>query len=301
MEKWRRKVLLTQVIGALPAGDRLMDLYRYHFSGLRTHNLDSRWYSITEMLQIIREARIEIAGKDLAEIGSGWHPLLAPMFYGLGAKSIRMTDISPHVRTEFVEKTVGYLIQRVAEVATLSGVSAPVLEGRLRELLPGGRDWRPVFAGRGITYQAPLDFTATGWPAGCVDLIFSNSCIAYIPAPVLQAIHHESFRVLRPGGFLAHNLDPIDVLTGSLNFLKFSHGEWEKVGCSSLHYQNRLRPAQHLAMVVKAGFLPRYEARLPFPKPQALNRAELHPDFRDLPESELLCFHYLYAAQKPTG
>jgi hypothetical protein len=299
MEGWQRKIALMRLFSVLPAGDRLFDLFRYYFGGLRTHNLDKRWYSIDEMLRMVREANIPVAGKDLAEVGSGWHPLMAPMFYGLGAGSIRMTDISPHAKTEFVDVAVDYLLRHAREVSELSGVAAETLEKRWREILPKGRNWKEIFAAHGITYSAPLDFTKSGWPDGCVDLVFSNSCVGYIPEPILRGIFAESFRILRKGGFFAHNIDPVDVLTGNLNFLKFSREEWERIGTCKLHYQNRLRPANYVDIAAKAGFNVVMQERLPFPKPPQINRAQLHSDFRDLPDSELLCFHFLIAGQKP--
>jgi hypothetical protein len=299
MEKWRRKVAFMRFFSMLPAGDRLLDAFRYHFGGLRKHNLDTRWYSIVEMLRMVRQSRIPIEGKDLAEVGTGWHPLLAPMFYGMGAKSIRMTDISPHAKTEFVDVTVGYLIKRSQEIAEISGVPAEILEKRWREILPNGRPWEPIFREHGISYHAPLDFSQTDWPGESLDFVFSNSCFCYIPEPILRGIFAESYRLLRRGGFTAHNIDPVDVLTGTVNFLRFSQEEWERIGTSKLLYQNRLRPARYVEIAKEVGFQVTCEERLPFPKPLKVERTELHEEFRDLPETELTCFHFLIAAKKP--
>jgi hypothetical protein len=105
-------------------------------------------------------------------------------------------------------------------------------------------------------------------------------------------------RVVKKGGHIAHNLAPIDDLTDSINYLRYSVEEWERIGTCKLHYQNRLRPARYINLAKHAGFRTVYEERLPFPKPLKLDRAQLHPDFRDLPDSELLTFHLLFAGQK---
>jgi hypothetical protein len=52
-------------------------------------------------------------------------------------------------------------------------------------------------------------------------------------------------------------------------------------------------------MAQAAGFEIAYEERTPLPNPKILNREELHADFKFLPESELNCFHFLFAARKP--
>lgn len=296
--KWQRKVALMRMIGALPGSDRLLDWYRYYFSGLRRYNLELRWYAIVEMLQIVRNANINIAGKDLAEIGSGWHPLLGPMFSAMGANTVRLTDILPHIKTEFIDTVISFLLSRVKEISERSGVPAETLEKRLRELQPNGRDFRRIFQDHGITYHAPLDFTKTGWPDGSLDMVYSNSCLVYIPELILRGVFSEMGRVVKQSGHIVHNLDPVDVLTSSINYLRYSEQEWERIGNCNLHHQNRLRPARFIKMAHDAGFRIVYEDRLPFPKPLKLDRAQLHPEFRDLPDSELLTFHLLFAGEK---
>src|SRR5262249_41820615 len=69
-KRWQLKIGLMRMLGALPASDRLLDWCRY-FSSLRRFKLEWRWYAIVEMLQIVRNANINVIGKNLAEIGSG--------------------------------------------------------------------------------------------------------------------------------------------------------------------------------------------------------------------------------------
>ena len=285
-------------IGNLPAGDRLFDLFRFYFGDLRKHNLEVRWKSVCEILTMLRRASIPVEGKDLAEIGSGWHPVFAPLMYGLGAASIKMTDISPHARDEFVAVSVRFLLAHVREISDLSGVPAELLEQRWRALLQDG-PWRQTFARHGIHYSAPLAFSEAKWAENSLDLIFSNSCLGFIPKPIVTSIFAASFRLLRSGGNIAHNIDGVDCLIGGLGFLKYSQEEWERVGCCKLHYQNRLRPMDYIQIATTAGFEITYENRTPLPNPEMLNREQLHADFKLLPESELNCFHFLFAARKP--
>jgi hypothetical protein len=298
METWQRKIVLMRMIGRLPASHLFLDWYRYYFSGLRDFNLEHRWGAIVEMLQIVRNADIRVAEKDLAEIGSGWHPLLGLMFFAMGARTIRLTDIAPHIKTEYVDKAISFLLSRVKDISEHSGVPAGTLEKRLCQLQPNGRDFRKVFLDHRMTYHAPLDFTKTGWSDGSLDLVYSNSCFENIPEPILRGIFSEMGRVVKKGGHIAHNLAPVDVLTDSINYLRYSAEEWERIGTCKLHYQNRLRPARYIKMANDAGFCVVYEYRLPYPKPLKLDRAQLHPEFRDLPDSELLTVHFLFAGEK---
>jgi hypothetical protein len=298
MKKWERKIALMRVLGTLPYGDRLFDMFRVYSGKFSKHNLEVRWKNVTEMLRILRGGAISVEGKALAEIGSGWHPVFAPLMYGLGAASVQMTDISPHARDEFVKASVRFLLSHAADISKLSGVAQERLETRWRALLEEG-PWRQVFASHGLQYTAPLEFSEAPWGEKSLDLVFSNSCLGFIPKPVLKPIFAASYHFLRSGGSIAHNIDGVDCLIGGLEFLKFSSEEWERVGCCKLHYQNRQRPMDYIQLAQAAGFEITYEERTPLPNPQILNRQALHADFKDLPEPELNCFHFLLAARKP--
>jgi hypothetical protein len=273
MEKWQRKIVLMGMIGRLPASDWLLDCYRYYFGDIRPEH---RWYAIVEMLQIVAKANINVVGKDLAEIGSGWHPLLGPMFSAMGANTIRLTDIVPHIKTEYVDKAISFLLSRVKEISAHSGVPVETLEKRLRVMQPNGRDFRKVFQDQGITYHAPFDFTKTGWSEGSIDMVYSNSCFENISEPILSGIFSEMKRVLKKGGHIAHNLAPIDDLTDSINYLRYSVKEWERIGTCKLHYQNRLRPARYTNLANHASF--RTVTKIAFPSPSHLS--SIAPQFR---------------------
>jgi hypothetical protein len=204
----------------------------------------------------------------------------------------------PHIKTEYVDKAISFLLSRVKEISELSGAPVGTLEKRLRMMRPNGRDFRKVFQDHRMTYHAPFDFTKTGWSDGSIDMVYSNSCLECISEPILRGIFSEMKRVVKRGGHIAHNLAPIDDLTDSINYLRYSVEEWERIGTCKLHHQNRLRPARYIKMANHAGFRTIHEERLPFPKPLKLDRAQLHPDFRDLPDSELLTFHLLFAGEK---
>lgn len=298
MKNWRRKAAAFKIIEAIPFGESLFNWYRIQRRIWRPFNLNLRWYAIEEMLRLHRKSGVSVEGKDLAEIGSGWHPVLGPLFIGMGARSVRLTDISPHFCARFINESIVYLISKSKEVSELCGVPAATLEERWRKLLPRNDDWREPFEANGLTYHAPLYFDKTGWANESLDLIYSNSCICYIPRGPLQAVFHESARLLRKGGFVTHNVDPVDILSGTMQFLNYSEEEWDRIGNSKLHYQNRIRPATFTKFAEDAGLRIVYEERMPFPKPITIDRTQLHPEFRDLPDSELLVFHFLFSAQK---
>jgi SAM-dependent methyltransferase len=302
---WRRTVLAYRLIGALPFGERLFDWYKVSLGGLRRFDLARRAYLLREMPMLLGGAQTTVEGKDLVEIGAGWHPLLPVLFHGMGARSIVMTDIRRHMRQHLVEQTVEYCLEHADEIAVLVGVDEATLRARWSALRPGRHRWLDVWESRGIAYAAPLDFRHSALPAESADIVYSNSCLNYVPMSNLQAIAAESARILRPGGRVLHDISVYDDLTSaqpsipSWNFLKFGDDEWERIGNSRVHYQNRCRPRAYAALVVESGMRIVWDKYLLGSRAEPdLDRSVLHPRFRDLPDEEILCWHYLLAADR---
>lgn len=304
--RWRKRILIYKLFGFLPFGNHLFDFVRGSVGLSRNFDVGSRQYSIEEMLHMLKNANITVENKTIVEIGTGWHPVLPIFLYAIGAAKVIMTDVVGHIKQSYVEHTLKYLIAHVDELSTLSGVPKNQLSEKFNSLVPNGKPWQDVWQRQNIEYLTPFDFTKTHWSADSLDGIFSNSCISFIPQFILEKIISESFRVLKPGGFFAHNLMPYDdhatydnTIT-PLNFLKFSPEEWEKIGNSSLHYQNRLRPAQYLDLLNQNKFKLLFaEKRSHHLKPDMIDRENLAAIFQGLPDEELLCAHFMFVGQKP--
>jgi SAM-dependent methyltransferase len=303
--KWRRRALVYKLFSLFPFGNRLFDTVRATVGLNRNFDLARRHYSIVEMSYMLAQAGKSVKGKDLVEIGAGWHPLLPALFYGMGANSIVMTDIVKHIKQSYVEQTLDYLIAHANEVADLTQIHANQLLTRWSGLHPHGKPWQKHWKEHGIEYHAPFDFRKTKWQANSVDMIYSNSCISYIPKRTLEKIFQESARILKPDGWIAHNLMPYDDYASSdpsitpLNFLRYDEERWERIGNCSLHYQNRLRPIAYLSLAERYGLSIRFlERRQHHIKKNMLIRSELDDEFRYLPEEELLCAHFLMVVDK---
>lgn len=305
LPRWRRRALAFRLIDALPGGETLLDWYRAASGGLRGPGLELRQYLLREMPMLLRGAETTVEGKDLVEVGAGWHPLLPALFYGLGARSIVMTDISRHMRQDSVDLTLEYCLEHAAAIADAVGAEESTLRARWAPLRPGRRRWVDVWKSQGIAYAAPVDFRRSGLPSESVDIVYSNSCLNYVPTPILPGIARESTRILRPGGRALHDITVHDDFSGtdrsipSWNFLRFGDEEWERIGNSRVHHQNRWRPRSYAALMTESGMRVVWEERIPESGVRLdLDRSLLHPHYRDLPAEEILCGHYLLAAAK---
>jgi SAM-dependent methyltransferase len=258
------------------------------------------------MARLLRAAAVSVHGKDLVEVGAGWHPLLPVFLYGMCARSIVMTDLRSRMTGSLVESTIEYFLAHSSELADVAGCAEEDLHRRWAALLPRGRNWNDAWQDQGITYRAPLDFARSQLPSESADLVYSNSCLNYVPAPDLGGIITESLRILRPGGFIAHNIHVYDDLAGRdpsirpWNFLRFSADEWQRLGNCTAHFQNRWRPQDYFDLATGSGMVVLHEERIPFATNSgAIDRSELHADFSSLPAEEIRCGHYLLVARKP--
>jgi predicted small metal-binding protein len=300
-QKWRRRVIAYKAIGYLPFAEKIMDVVRLLTSTSREQQ--GHPGTIRQMLQMLQRADKSVKGKRILEIGAGWQPVLPVLFYGMGAGSILMSDIVKHMRKSYVEETVRYCIDHAREIAGLTSISQDDLELRWRKMLPSSGNWVKQWHDLGITYKAPFDMTTSKLPTASFDMIYSYSCMNYIPLMQLRRIFSESAYLLARSGWIAHNIHVYDDLPSSelekWNFLCFSEKEWDRIGNCRLHYQNRLRPSSYAALAQENSFRVAYSEMLPLGVPiGALDRAKLDEEFKCLPDEEILCGHFLLVAEK---
>jgi ubiquinone/menaquinone biosynthesis C-methylase UbiE len=159
------------------------------------------------------------------EIGTGWCPTI-PL-----ALTMRGIRVHTYDQTRFVTAEA---ITKAQEIA--------------------GGHWGMV------TYHTPGDAAITKLCDNSIDLHFSFSVFEHIPVDVLSQILREAYRVLKPGAVLYHRIDcrdhfcDCDPSITSVNFLKFSKTEWRFLGQNRIHYHNRLRGSDFVALFKKAGF-----------------------------------------------
>src|SRR5262249_38309141 len=111
----------------------------------------------------------------------------------------------------------------------------------------------------GITYRAPCDARATGLAAGSLDCVTSSNTLEHIPEADIRAILRECHRCLRDDGVMSFLIDYqdhysyFDDTINGYNFLKYSDRSWTYYN-PSLHYQNRLRHKDYLALFQETGW-----------------------------------------------
>lgn len=91
-------------------------------------------------------------------------------------------------------------------------------------------------------------------------------------------------------------MDKIIIL---LNLLQHNKKDWQRLGNSSIYYQNRVRPQSYSDLAQRIGFQPLVFKKIQLRgKAAMLDRSMLDVTFRDLDRDELLCGHFLFMAEK---
>lgn len=140
----------------------------------------------------------------------------------------------------------------------------------------------------------------TGIPDNSVDVIFSHSVLEHVRLP--HAVLAESYRILRPAGWLISGIDLRDhFFRYPWEMLKYSTRQWNALTTRSggSGYMNRWRAGDWERELETNGFLVRMQRRESFDAAILDERPLLDPQFQHLPDDELMTSKIVIAAQKP--
>lgn len=254
--KWLAKAGLQKVFSGLPWGQRLNYLFqRYVTHGLpRPAELMVEYFG--NAVQYQHAARLwgglPRGPRRAYEFGAGQDLATALSLYALGVESQVLVDLRPLAQWNLLAQAMDDLKARRPRLRALAGRElrpwpqrAPASTAQLERAL-------------GISYRAPADARATGLAAGSFDLVSSSHVLEHIPAADLPAILAECRRLVSPQGVVCHlwnmqdHYADFDPSISVYNFLTLDEARWGLVN-SGLHYQNRLRLPDYLAMFKEAG------------------------------------------------
>jgi len=243
------KALLQGVFSRVPYGEGLNYLFQRHV----THSLPIDARRLSEIAEragrhleaIERHFRRPLADAVFYEFGAGWD-LASPLaFWSNGIERQVLVDVRDLLRLRTLNHTI----------ALFDRISTP-LRRRPRGQLAAVSELETRF---GIYYRAPCDARATGLPAQSLDCVTSSNTLEHIPEAEIRAILRECHRCLRDDGVMSFLIDYQDHYSyfdqgiSGYNFLQYSDRSWSYYN-PSLHYQNRLRHKDYLALFEDTGW-----------------------------------------------
>jgi hypothetical protein len=252
MPSWKLKAAVQRVCSAVPGGHRINYLLQRHV----THGVPISDEVLGDDIDLAVDhiARLtDVAGRDVRpgrffEFGAGWDRHGPQILWCLGVDHQVVVDVRPLARPELV-----------LDIARrLASCDRPEL--LRRPPITSGTDAWDHLRSLGIDYRAPSDARATGLPAGSIDVVTSTNTLEHIPPRDIVAIYREARRLLAPDGLMSFQIDYrdhysyFDPTISIYNFLQYSEQDWARFS-PDLHFQNRLRHADHLELLTQAGLL----------------------------------------------
>lgn len=213
-------------------------------------------------------------GKVVVEIGPGDSLASAIMAKASGAMSTILIDAGSYATREvtFYRDFAIALLPSKPETPDLTG--ATTLEEVLQQC--------------SATYHTTGVSALSTLATQSVDLIWSHSVLEHIPLRQLPELLSEMHRVLKPTGWISHNIDFQDHLEHGLNSLRFSEEAWESpLMRNAGFYTNRVRALNFHRMIHEAGFEIVNEEFGRWPT-LPIKRKQLDYAFSDLTDDELL-------------
>jgi ubiquinone/menaquinone biosynthesis C-methylase UbiE len=247
--KWENKALIQNVISKFPSA--LSNIIYFQIQK-RFGNINSisTWHhlSINSIRANLKKINFDLSKKTVLEIGTGRSLNIPILLWLYGAGRIITVDKNKLLKSETVFSYIDFLKNNLEKLSDfLDNTDSEGFKERLLQLLEVKRDLDNLFQLCNIQYIAPGDAAKLPIGSSSVDLCLSLSVLEHIPTETIKQIFIESKRVLKPNGYIYHDIDLTDHFSHtdsnitSINFLKFSEKEWAKYSNNPFAYHNRLR------------------------------------------------------------
>ena len=301
--RWQSKCFIDACKGVVPFKDRLRSL-KYRVAPF-TPDAGKDAYTIEQGLAQVDWIRslIPIEGASLLEIGSGWQPIVPVLFSLAGAARVYLTDVNRLCVPASFHAALGSVRKHKRTILDRLGISETSFGRALA--CDAAMPLEEAFERLRFEYLAPCDCRSLPLRDGSVDAVSSRAVLEHIPAPVIEAIFAESYRLLKQGGAVCHVIDNSDhwqhrdKSISKVNFLKFSDPIFRWTCLNSLNYQNRLRHPEYIGMLRDAGFAVIRERRQIDPEAvRALQTLRLAARFRQFTPEDLASVSSSILAQK---
>ena len=252
----------------------------------------------------IREYIGPLEGRTLLEVGTGHLPRVPVAFFLLGAQRVITMDLHRRLVPNLLAECLTRIVENTEEVIRLYSdlVDPAVLRERLQIVERLQSAPLEFLEEAGIHYMAPADAAYSQFPDKSVDCHFSLTTLEHISPEVLPAILSEAKRILIPGGLAIHLIDLSDHFQhqdsgiSSVNFLRFSPPQWQRIAGNEFAYCNRLRTSEYEYLFCEAGFqLLAAEREIDSEAVELIRQGfPLHQDFADRDPDELAVVESLF-------
>ena len=308
---WKTKALVQRTLDLLPGPVKRV-LYggvQQTMGKLRNYHPKDKVKQGIRILEPFDRAKQSVAGMDAVEIGTGWAPTVPLLLWLNGLRTCHTYDIADLLIPRLIRAASSKLVefcQHPERIGLKSGI--PFERERLealRSLNDRGAQGNEILSSCNIIPHAPADPSATPHPDNSVDLVFSNVVLQHLREDELRRVFAESFRILKPGGWMIHHIDTTDMFShfdksiSSVDYLQYSEQDFAKYN-TSFCYQNRLRAPQFRDLMTDSRFeMAGWDSRIDEVALRRLPSLRIHADFARFSPEELCSVGVRAVARKP--
>ena len=257
--RWQVHLLKCVIFGMLPFGSALRRIKRRFVP----YPIIVQEWKVKEFfrhLALLKEAGFSPRGRSILEIGPGWHPVFALLYYLAGAERITLVDSQRLMDARLLTGTSTELFTKYGEtIAAELGMGMDELRSRL--LPPEASTFVEKLAFYRIEYLAPADVCNDLRKGQRFDLITSIDVMEHIPPEMVKNILNECYEIMEENGRMMHLIDHcdhwsfVDSKLSSVHFLKYGDRAMGLLyRLNPLEYQNRLRHDDYIQLFSDAGF-----------------------------------------------
>ncbi len=251
---WQLKVGVQFVLAHVPGGEHFNNALQRWNGSFCDAAIRGRVLGLARCLS----EHLDVTGKSIVEIGTGWDAINALMLHVFGARRVYSYDHVRHLRFDLAMNVVRQIGTSAAAIAEIAGITPLVFQSRIAPLMRAA-DAQALLEAAGIEYVAPGDAARTGLPDRSVDIVYSYAVLEHVSEDVIASITKEAGRILVPGGIAFHNIGEhdhyvsVDRTISKVNFLQYPEWAWGLFVKNKISYHNRLREPDFLRIFAANG------------------------------------------------
>ncbi len=290
---WLAKYAVQRVLSVLPNSIGTNAVLQKTMGGLRKPIIYGYPRTLT-MLWLLKQASVTVDGAVCVELGTGWDMSSAMTLVRTGVSRVHTYDHVRHALPDLKAMAQGLIDAKAKPADTDLPFDVPFDEMKQLVGEPRGE----------VEYHAPFDARSTNLAAESIDFYYSLATLEHIPVDILKDLLQESYRILKPGAYCYHYIQPAmhswRGSESSVDYLIFSQRTWDRWISNQIAYENRLRAIEHLELLKTVGFkIVKTWFSLDKKALEKIPRMKLAPDFRQFTPEELAQNYVWVIARKP--
>ncbi len=212
-----------------------------------------------KILELCKRHHAIQEGDRLLEVGTGWlhwESMIIRLFYDV---EITMFDVWDNRYFGAYKQYLGQLEKIIDKELDIDLMQRERVHGLLRAILKAN-SFEDIYNLLGVRYVIDPSGTLKQFEDQSFAVIFSWDVLEHISKPILSAFIQDCHRVLKPGGYSLHKIDPSDHLAYYdtsvfiKNYLRYSDGVWRRWFENDVQYINRVHRSEWLDLFDNAGF-----------------------------------------------